>query len=184
MVYVSRECLPTLLEEKREYDLHENSFDDEGYHRFLSRAYDVAATETENFIYVKNALDFGCGPAPVLAATLSRNIAEVSFFDPLYFPCLPDKRQQFDLITCTEAIEHFHTPHEEWHWIVSRLSENGVFIVMTKRVISASRFAQWHYKNDLTHVSFFSDFTFTYLAAKSALTVSFPSDDIAVFKRI
>ena len=63
------------------------------------------------------------------------------------------------------------------------LNSKGVLIVMTKRLISAQRFATWHYKNDITHVSFFSETTFNFLANKYDLLVSYPSADVAVFRR-
>jgi hypothetical protein len=55
--------------------------------------------------------------------------------------------------------------------------------VMTKRVLSKTRFDSWHYKNDPTHVCFFSESTFEFLAQKSQLTVEFPTADIAVFRK-
>ena len=170
--------------EKSEYALHQNSFNDNGYAKFLSRPFQSAmdAIQASQFLF-KNALDYGCGPTPLLAALLATEIDEVAFYDPLFFPNLHIEEQSFDLITCTEAIEHFHQPGEEWQRLNNLLSDSGVMIIMTKRVLDRTRFANWHYKNDPTHVCFFSEFTFSYLAQQSGLAVSFPSADIAVFKQ-
>jgi len=183
LVYVDNASLPKLCEEEREYALHNNHFDDPGYLAFLSRPLQAAINALSCRPEHATALDFGCGPAPVLAALLSRQLAEVSYFDPLFFPRALHSDKQFDLITCTEAIEHFHTPQKEWQHFMQLLSPAGVLVIMTKRVISAERFANWHYKNDPTHVSFFSESTFRFLASEWNLMVSFPSADIAVFKR-
>ncbi len=55
---------------------------------------------------------------------------------------------------------------------------------MTKRVLSAEKFANWHYKNDPTHVSFFSVETFTWLAREYQLNVIFADRDIVLMQKV
>lgn len=170
--------------EKQEYALHQNHFEDAGYVRFLSQVLNQALVYVaQSNRHAIHALDFGCGPSPVLAALLYPHVKTVTYFDPLFYPNAVLDEQQFDLITCTEAIEHFHQPAREWERLTQRLSSQGVLIVMTKRVLGVERFANWHYKNDPTHVSFFSEQTFQFLAKRDQLAVSFPTADIAVFTR-
>ena len=47
-----------------------------------------------------------------------------------------------------------------------RNEHDGVLGIMTKLVIDRKAFSNWHYKNDLTHVCFFSHFTFEWLTQK------------------
>lgn len=181
LVFVSPPFLPSLTQEKQEYDLHENSFEDEGYRKFLGK---VLAPLSAHIIHRDNevlrGLDFGCGPAPVLANMLENLGISMCTYDPFYANHPDVLEGAYDVITCTEAIEHFHQPHKEWALLSKLLSVNGILIIMTKRVIDKSRFVQWHYKNDPTHVSFFSEATFRYLAAKAGFTVTFPTNDIAI----
>lgn len=181
LVFVSPEFLPSTGAEKSEYDKHENSFEDDGYRTFLSKLL------TPLSIYIKpgsSALDFGCGPAPVLAELLKEKGLEVSIYDPFYADNIEILEQSFDVITCTEAIEHFHQPAKEWSLFNSMLKPNGILAIMTKRVLSKERFKQWHYKNDPTHVSFFSEATFNYLAQKDTLSVEFPASDVVLMKKL
>jgi hypothetical protein len=183
LVFVAPQFLPTPDQEKAEYDLHQNEFDDSGYVGYLSRIMSYIPADFGAVKQPVRALDFGCGPSPVLAALIARTFSLVSYYDPMYFCSRKVLDQKYDLITCTEAIEHFHQPHREWSLLTSMLSDQGILLVMTKRVLDAQRFASWHYKNDQTHVSFFSETTFHYLARETGLSVTFPTSDIAVFRK-
>lgn len=184
LVYVSPAFLPSKEVEKQEYDLHENSFEDEGYRKFLGKV----LTPLSPFIKATNAgelsgLDFGCGPAPVLASMLSEEGVNMSTYDPFYAPTLKVLERSYDIVTCTEAIEHFHSPHVEWALFNKLVAPGGVLAIMTKRVLDKARFANWHYKNDITHVSFFSEKTFEYLAQRDGYDVKFPANDVVLMKK-
>ena len=186
LVFVAPSFLPSKEKEKQEYDLHENNFEDEGYRKFLSK---VISPITEHITHHDidkplTGLDFGCGPAAVLADMLGEQGIQMHTFDP-FFANTPEVLQRtYDIVTCTEAIEHFHTPHKEWQQFNLLVQPGSIIVVMTKRVIDKSRFLQWHYKNDPTHVSFFSEATFEFLAQRDGYEVSFPTADIALFKKI
>ena len=184
LVYVSPEFLPSKELEKQEYDLHENSFEDEGYRKFLRKVL------TPLTPFIKNAqssalvgLDFGCGPAPVLASMLEAEGVKMSTYDPFYANNLSVLEQNYDLVTCTEAIEHFHTPHLEWALFNNLTTAGGILAIMTKRVLDQAKFANWHYKNDVTHVSFFSEATFRYLADRDGYDVIFPASDVVIMRK-
>ena len=182
LVFVDGRSLPSAEREKQEYDLHENNAEDEGYRRFLQRAMaPVTATVTPP----AKGLDFGCGPAPVLAGMLSESGYHMSVYDPFYADdsTALETSRYYDFITCTEAIEHFHTPHREISLLTRLLAANGVLVIMTKRVESALKFASWHYKNDLTHVSFFSDQTFAFIGKQYGYDVTLYSKDVVLLKK-
>ena len=183
LVYVKPEFLPTKDVELSEYQLHQNSFDDEGYKQFLQRL----LTPLINSIQIStttSAIDFGCGPSPVLATLMAQHDISVSIYDPFFFPNKDALKQGYNIIVCTEAIEHFHTPHKEWQMWQNMLKPSGIIAIMTKRVINRERFAQWHYKNDPTHVSFFSEATFQFLAERDGYKVEFPTNDVVLMKKV
>ena len=183
LVYVMPEYLPCKEFELSEYQLHENSIQDEGYRRFLQRLL-TPLIQSYNISSSTNAIDYGCGPAPALATMLAHYDVSDSIYDPFFFPDKSVLQQQYDIITCTEAIEHFHAPHIEWAVWQGMLKPKGVIAIMTKRVIDKQRFAHWHYKNDLTHVSFFSEATFRFLAQRDGYTVEFPTNDVVLLKKV
>jgi hypothetical protein len=52
---------------------------------------------------------------------------------------------------------------------------------MTKRVIDVAAFSRWHYKNDPTHICFYSEATLKWLAAKYHLQMELIDKDVAIF---
>jgi hypothetical protein len=54
---------------------------------------------------------------------------------------------------------------------------------MTKRVTSLEAFANWHYKNDPTHISFFCEFTFAFLAKNWETEAEFIGNDVVLFQK-
>ncbi|GFD93548.1 2-polyprenyl-3-methyl-5-hydroxy-6-metoxy-1,4-benz oquinol methylase [Alteromonas sp. KUL154] len=184
LVYVAPDQLPSMEQEKQEYDLHENDFEDEGYRKFLGKV----LTPLTPFLNASRdkelrGLDFGCGPAPVLASMLELKGVHMQTYDPFYAKTPEVLKQKYDIITCTEAIEHFHTPHREWTLLNELLAPRGLVAIMTKRVIDKARFANWHYKNDITHVSFFSEATFEFLAQRDGFEVTFPASDVVLMRK-
>lgn len=167
--------------EKTEYDLHKNSPDDAGYIRFLNR---LAHPLTEVLSDKGTGLDYGCGPCPVLATLLTRSGHDVRYFDPFYFPDEKVFTQHYDFISCSEAIEHFFNPGEIWQMWMSLLKNNGWLAIMTKRVIDRHRFKTWHYKNDPTHVSFFSEETFHWLAKTYHMRLEVSGSDVVLLQKL
>lgn len=164
------------LEERAIYDLHQNDPQDPGYRSFLGR---LAAPLIRRLGDRKlHGLDFGCGPGPTLSLMLEDEGHLMTLYDPFFYPTTDLLSRQYDFITCTEAIEHFNNPAEEWHRLMSMLKPCGVLAIMTKLLIEPARFAQWTYKNDPTHVSFFSRATFEFLARRHGLECEFPAQDV------
>ncbi len=180
LVFVAPAYLPSAQAEQAEYQLHENHPDDTGYRQFLNRA---AAPLCAKLGQPATGLDFGCGPAPVLAAMLEAAGHTMHLYDPFFHPDTKALERQYQFITCTEAIEHFHAPVLELNRLDACLETHGWLCVMTKRVISAARFKNWHYKNDPTHVSFFSDETFYYIGRKYGYQVYLVSADVVLMHK-
>jgi len=168
-------------DEKTVYDQHENNPKDEGYRRFLNR---LAAPLVQRVgDKPGEGLDFGSGPGPTLSLMLTEMGYNMAIYDP-YFAHTPSVlEKQYDFVTCTEAIEHFYTPAKEWGLLLSMVKPGGWLGIMTKLVINTDAFAQWYYKNDPTHVSFFSQDTFRYLAERDGLEVEFVGTDVILLRK-
>ncbi|MDP5292939.1 class I SAM-dependent methyltransferase [Oceanimonas sp. CHS3-5] len=166
--------------EKAEYDLHDNDPQDGGYRRFLSR---LATPLTARLAPGSEGLDFGCGPGPALAAMLNEAGFAVTTYDP-YYADRPERLQrQYDFVTCTEAIEHFYFPGREWQRLLAMIRPGGWLGLMTKLARDQAAFATWHYKQDPTHVCFFSRDTFLWLAERDGLGIEFVGADVILLHK-
>ncbi|WNO10901.1 class I SAM-dependent methyltransferase [Teredinibacter sp. KSP-S5-2] len=154
LVFVPSEYHLNLDAEKGEYDKHQNSPDDNGYRVFLGRLFHPL-----NQLLRSNSigLDFGCGPGPTLSVMFEERGHRVTLYDKFYYPDNSAlTTTQYDFITATEVVEHLAQPWETFRLLWSILDSGGHLGLMTKLVESPERFSQWHYKNDPTHISFYS----------------------------
>ncbi|WP_237068270.1 class I SAM-dependent methyltransferase [Microbulbifer guangxiensis] len=163
-------------EERAYYDLHENGLGDAGYRRFLNRC---AGPLMERLDEYAEGLDFGCGPAPLLAQLLEEGGHPMRVYDPFYAPDETALQRRYDFIVTTEVVEHLSAPGPELEALWRLLRPRGLLAVMTKRVISPERFAGWHYTRDPTHICFFSDTTFHWLAGHLRGRLELAGPDVA-----
>ena len=84
-------------------------------------------------------------------------------FDPLFFPEPEPLEDLYDFIVCTEVIEHFHRPVQEFLRFDRMLSPGGWLALMTCFQTDDDRFAAWHYRRDPTHVVFYCETTLRYI---------------------
>ncbi|ADN77935.1 2-polyprenyl-3-methyl-5-hydroxy-6-metoxy-1,4-ben zoquinolmethylase [Ferrimonas balearica DSM 9799] len=180
LVFADPAALLPAQAEKDQYDKHNNDPADAGYRRFLAR---LATPLQERLSLGAEGLDFGCGPGPTLSLMMTEAGFPSAIYDPYFAPDRTPLRRQYDFITCTEAIEHFYRPAREWQLLVSLLKPGAWLGLMTKLVRGPQAFAQWHYKNDPTHVSFFSQRTFEYLAKRDGLVLEFIGADVILLQK-
>ncbi|MDX2507167.1 MAG: class I SAM-dependent methyltransferase [Gammaproteobacteria bacterium] len=180
LVFVLPQQFLTLKEEKAIYDLHENSIDDPGYRGFLSRLFSPLL---QCLAPGSHGLDFGAGPEPALAEMFQEAGHSMAIYDPFYAPESKTLQLCYDFISASEVVEHLHHPGRELERLWSCLKPNGTLGIMTKRVIDQKAFSRWHYKNDLTHVCFFSLETFQWLAEHWCATLTVPENDVVLFTR-
>ncbi|MFG6175635.1 class I SAM-dependent methyltransferase [Halomonas sp. THAF12] len=167
-------------EEKAVYDRHQNSPDDLGYRRFLSRLFDPLLAKLAPG---DRGLDFGAGPGPTLSVMFEEAGHPMAIFDPFYAPDASVLAYRYDFVTATEVVEHLFAPGQELERLVGLLAPGGWLGLMTKRVSSVEAFAGWHYILDPTHVCFFSEGTFHWFAERWQLRVEFPADDVVLLQR-
>ncbi|USD41087.1 class I SAM-dependent methyltransferase [Vibrio sp. SCSIO 43135] len=168
-------------EEKAHYDLHENDPSDMGYRKFLSR---IADPITERIQPNSHGLDFGCGPGPTLSLMLQERGHDIELYDIYYHPNQVVLEKAYDFMTATEVIEHLYEPDKVWQQWLNLVKPGGWIGLMTKMVIDKEAFATWHYKNDVTHVIFFSRRTFQYLAERDKLELEFIGNDVILLRKL
>jgi SAM-dependent methyltransferase len=177
LVFVPPEQYLSPEQEKAEYDRHDNSPDDPGYRKFLGRLFEPMRKQIPTH---SNGLDFGCGPGPALPVMFEEAGYKMAVFDCFYANNPAMLSRQYDFITCTEVVEHLHHPAEELERLWNCLKPGGTLGIMTKLALDREKFANWHYKRDLTHVCFFSQATFQWLAAKWQAKLTFVDNDVII----
>jgi hypothetical protein len=167
-------------DEKKRYDLHRNSPDDPGYCRFLRRM----LIAMEGYLCPgSRGLDFGSGPAPTLSLMFEEAGHSVTLFDYFYENVPAVLENQYDFVTATEVVEHLHEPGKELERLWSCVRKGGVLGIMTRALVEQDAFSAWNYKNDLTHVCFFSPSAFRWLAHKWKADLTFAGSDVVLFRK-
>lgn len=175
LIYVPLEFHIPVTAEKAEYELHQNSPDDPGYRQFLSRLFEPLNEKMPAGSY---GLDFGSGPGPTLSVMFSEAAHHMELFDKFYSPDEQVLNKTYDFITATEVLEHLRNPHKDLERLWKCLKINGWLGIMTKLVLGQDEFKSWHYKNELTHINFFSKNTFRWLADQWNADVTFVGKDV------
>lgn len=172
--YLSRDV------EKAEYELHQNRIDDPAYRKFLSR---LTVPLVERLSSGAHGLDFGCGPGPALAHMLRETGFRMSLYDSFFVPDQAALNKDYDFICATEVVEHLHRPAQELDRLWSLLRPGGWMGVMTKLVLDSTAFADWHYKNDPTHVCFFSEDAWRWWAQNHGANLEIIGADVILLRR-
>lgn len=179
LVSVPRQYWLRQEQEKAEYDLHTNDPDDQGYRTFLSRLTESLSKRIKD---VGKGLDFGCGAGSPIPAMMTEKGHEVDLYDPYYFPDTILK-ERYDFITATEVAEHLRSPRLEFEKLEKLLIPGGYLGLMTKLVSSKEAFTSWHYIRDLTHICFYSEATFVFLAEQLSMELEIISSDVILMRK-
>ncbi|MEC7987179.1 MAG: class I SAM-dependent methyltransferase [Myxococcota bacterium] len=175
MIQLSSTQHPGKAEEKAEYLLHDNDPYDTGYRRFLRAVTDPVLTWLEACsIENPTILDFGCGPGPALSVVLAEHGWSVFNYDPFFYPKEALLERKYDLITCTETVEHFHLPASSWKRLISLLKPNGQLVSMTQcadRFQTPETFHHWRYIREKSHVVFYHSQTMQWIADHYCLSL-------------
>lgn len=161
----------TKKHEKARYDTHQNTRDNEGYVNFLTHFMVQAVMP---FISQGEALEFGCGPGPVLGELLQEAGFKVSLYDPFYYPHDEVLDAPYDLITSTEVLEHIFDPHAMFSRLKRSLKPQGILAIMTHFVPTHDHdYLNWWYRRDETHVVFYHEESFESLAKHYGFEILF-----------
>ena len=172
---------PSAEDEFARYETHENDPEDEGYRDFLSQLFDpLQAKLNPN----SKGLDFGSGPGPTLNIMFEEQGHQMNIYDPFYADDESVFDETYDFITATEVVEHLFNPREELDRLWSCLRPGGHLGIMTKFAKDdRQHFADWHYRLDFTHVTFYTKDTLQWLADKWNAEIEFHGNRVAIFQK-
>lgn len=147
-------------EERKIYEYHNNNIEDEGYVAMFEKF----INSFEPYVVGRQLLDFGSGPEPVFSELMKRKGYDVTMFDLHYHNDDSYLQKKYDVITSTEVFEHLQNPMGELKKLVSLLNNSGILAIMTQFSKDDEHFLNWWYRRDETHISFFNERTFKYIA--------------------
>lgn len=167
-------------DEKAQYDKHQNHPEDLGYRKFLSRTFDPLVKQVSSDSL---GLDFGCGPGPTISHMAKERGIKINNYDYYYFNQPELLEKQYHFVTMTEVIEHIADPYSLLAQLDKLLKIRGILAIMTKRVMNQQAFSSWHYKNDPTHICFYSLETFQWIAFKLEWRLEVIDKDVIFFHK-
>jgi hypothetical protein len=180
LTFVAPADRPTAEAERAHYGTHRNDPDDPRYRAFLARLADPLVARLPPGAW---GLDYGCGPGPVLAAMLRERGFRVALYDPFFAPDPAVLRQTYAFVTCTETVEHFFSPAEEFARLDALLRPGGLLGVMTELLEEGRALEGWRYARDPTHVSFYHEETLRWIAGWYGWTLERPGRNVALFRK-
>ena len=128
-------------------------------------------------------MDYGCGYAPALANILKKDGFNIELYDPFFFKNENIFFRKFNFVTCSEVVEHFFKPYEEFNKLDCLLAKNSWLAVMTSFMSEDYLFENWHYRRDPTHVVFYKKMTFRIIANQRNWKINFPSKNVVLFNK-
>jgi SAM-dependent methyltransferase len=128
-------------------------------------------------------LDFGSGPGPTLSKMFEEDGYKMDIYDIFYAKNEMVFDKIYDFITMSEVIEHIHNLDIELNRVWSILKSGGFLGIMTAFRPTDEEFANWYYKRDLTHVRFFSEKTFRYIAHTLGATIVYIDNGVVILKK-
>ena len=180
LVFMAPEQRLDAAGERKRYDAHENDPADERYRAFLNQ---LAAPLCEVLQPGARGLDFGSGPGPTLSLMLAERGFPTAIYDPLYAPDPSVLAETYDFITCTEAVEHFHSPATELALFDRMLRPAGWLGLLTALRNPERPFATWPYVRDPTHVCFYDRRTMAWIAARHGWSVKQLGTNVTLFQK-
>jgi hypothetical protein len=147
--------------EKAEYELHNNDILDQRYQAFVQP---ITASVRARHAPQEAGLDFGSGPASVIAHVLHPFGFRIQAYDPFFRRDASLLDQHYDFITCSETVEHFQSPRLEFERLRALLKPGGTLHIMTLLYDDSIPFENWHYRRDPTHAFLYRRATFLWLA--------------------
>jgi hypothetical protein len=179
LIFMHPAHLPDSDTESAHYLTHENDPQDPRYRAFLDRLFTPLRTKLAPG---DEGLDYGSGPGPTLSVMLEEAGFPTATYDPYFAPDTRVLERSYDFVTCTETVEHFHRPSREFDRLAGMLKPGGWLGIMTEIFPADGDFASWWYRRDPTHVSFFRESTFAWLARRYGWEWERPGRTVVLFR--
>jgi 2-polyprenyl-3-methyl-5-hydroxy-6-metoxy-1,4-benzoquinol methylase len=143
-------------EERKRYDTHNNSASDSRYVEYLTKVRD---SFLDLGVPGKTGVDIGCGSSTLLGDLFQEKGYQVISYDPQFHPETKWQNSTYDFFTLSEVIEHLHQPLEVLEGLKEKLHSGGKILIKTEFIPPKEKreFNLWYYKNDDTHVHFYSE---------------------------
>jgi len=145
---------PSSIEEMKRYLEHNNDINDIRYQNFV-KPFIIAIIN--DFQKHHKGLDYGAGTGPVITKLLTDCSYNIKAYDPYFYDYPNYLKEKYDYIVCCEVIEHFYSPYYEFEKLKKMLKEKGKIYCKTELLRDNIDFEKWYYKNDLTHVFFYTE---------------------------
>jgi hypothetical protein len=175
LVFVPLEFFISKKEEIARYLEHNNTLNNEGYVKMFQKKIN---TINKTCLDINTVLDYGCGYEPVLKTLLGREGYQADGYD-LNFYSREELGKKYDLVISTETFEHIKKPGEDLARLMSKISSKGYLAIMTrfyplkKRALCLESFSEWYYKRDPTHIAFYSQKTFSWIAHEFKMKICY-----------
>lgn len=150
----------TNTDEKARYDTHINDVTNLGYQSFVSPITNFILNHHEK---IQKGLDFGAGPGPVISTILKQKNYDITLYDPFYHNNQEALLKTYEYIFACEVIEHFNDPRKTFSTLYHLTRPKANWIFMTCIYDDSIDFSKWHYKNDETHIIFYTRKTLEYI---------------------
>lgn len=129
-------------------------------------------------------LDFGCGPGPTLSVMFEAFGCSMAIYDPFFATDKSVLEIEYDFVTATEVVEHLQRPKQSLNRMWGCVKPGGYLGIMSQLVTGQKAFANWHYKDDDTHICFYSRETFVWLARQWHTELVFVEKDVIIFQKL
>lgn len=167
--------------ERAHYQTHENDPADPRYRGFLSR---LADPLIQRLRPGSEGLDYGSGPGPTLSIMLREQGFPTAIYDPFFAADPGVLERSYDFITCSETVEHFFRPGDEFELFARLLRPGAWLAIMTQTVPESTSFEDWYYCRDPTHVCFFRQETMEWIARSFGWRLEAPRPNVTLFQRV
>ncbi len=170
-------------EELNQYSLHNNSFESVGYVNIFVNLIKDYITPLN---IMGNFLEYGSGPGPVLKELLVKDGYSVYDYDPFFNDNDEYLNYKYELVTCTEVVEHFFNPLLEFAHLSNLIEQGGYLVITTRlRTMDIPSFLDWWYRRDTTHVSFYTTKSLEIIATRFDLKIIKSNGiNIIVFQKV
>jgi SAM-dependent methyltransferase len=166
--------------EEARYLTHNNDVADPRYRDFVNP---ITSQILRDFSPKNRGLDYGCGTGPVVTTELEKEGHTVALYDPYFHPNKEVLNAKYDFIICCEVMEHFYTPKMEFSELSARLNPGGKLYCKTSIYSKDINFDNWYYKNDPTHVFFYTTKSLEWIKANLGFSALEIHPGVIVFSK-